>query len=73
VAEDDPELTTFKYLRDNGIIQLRIVPSTGCEAMAKMVFDATEVWLIDNGYAPRVRLVSVEAREHGGNSALWRA
>lgn len=71
VAEDDPELATFRDLAVAGLIQLRIVPATGCEKFAEMVFGAAEVWLSDNGYAPRVRLVSVEVREHGANSAIF--
>jgi 6-pyruvoyltetrahydropterin/6-carboxytetrahydropterin synthase len=68
VASDDPEIETFRDLDLLGLIQMREVPSTGCEATAAMIFGATEVWLLDNGYAPRVRLVSVEVREHGANS-----
>lgn len=72
VAGDDPELEMFEELDARGIIQLRVVPATGCEKFAEMIFGATEVWLMDNGYAPRVRLVSVEVREHGANSAIYR-
>lgn len=71
VAEDDPELMRFKRLQDAGVIQLRIVPATGCEKFAEIIYGATEVWLRDNGYAPRVRLASVEVREHGANSAIY--
>lgn len=71
VAEDDPQLQLFHDLAVAGLIQLRVVPATGCEKFAEMVFEATEVWLADNGYAPRVRLVSVEVREHGANSAIY--
>lgn len=47
-----------------------IVPATGCEAFARMVYDVTEQWLKDAGFSPRVWLVSVEVSEHGGNSAI---
>lgn len=69
VAEDDPELMTFKQLHEKGLIQMVAVPSTGCEATARIIFDYTEGWLKDAGYYPRVRLRSVEVAEHGGNSA----
>ena len=36
-----------------------------------IIYGAAQVWLRDNGYAPRVRLVSVEVREHGANSAIY--
>lgn len=71
VAEDDPEIGFFQALHNRGLAQLRVVPATGCEKFAEMIHGAAEVWLKDNGYAPRVRLVSVEVREHGANSAIF--
>lgn len=71
VAEDDPQRATLEALGKAGLAQVRIVPATGCEAAARMIADATEVWLHDNGYAPRVRLAKIEVREHGANSAVW--
>lgn len=47
-----------------------VVPATGCEAFARMVFDVTDQWLKDAGFSPRVWLVSVEVSEHGANSAI---
>ena len=72
VAEDDPALSTFRVMEAQGLCQLRVVPAVGCEKFAEMIFGAVEVWLADNGYAPRVRLVSVEVREHGANSAIYK-
>ena len=69
VAEDDPELATFKQLDSMGLIQMRVVPSTGCEATARIIYDYTEGWLKDAGYYPRIQLRSVEVAEHDGNSA----
>lgn len=71
VAEDDPELLTFRLMEERGLCQLRVLPAVGCEKFAEVIYGAAEVWLIDNGYAPRVRLVSVEVREHGANSAIF--
>lgn len=71
VAEDDPMLEMFEIMGRNGLIQLRILPATGCEKFAEIIYGATKVWLRDNGYAPRVRLASVEVREHGANSAIY--
>lgn len=73
VAEDDPERAWFEEAHRRGICDVVFVPATGCERFAEMIFEATEVWLYDNGYAPRVRLASVEVREHGANSAIVRA
>ena len=72
VAEDDPELDLFKLMNERGIIQLRVVPATGCEATARLCFEQMESWLQDNGYSPRVRLVEFHVREHDGNSAYVR-
>ena len=72
VAEDDPMLEELMRLQDVvGIAEIVVVPATGCEAFAKLIFEATEVWLRDAGYAPRVRLESVEVKEHGANSAIY--
>lgn len=71
VAFDDPELFWFEEANKRGIIDMVLVPATGCEQFAKIIFDATEVWLTDNGYTPRCRLVSVEVMEHGANSAVY--
>lgn len=72
VAEDDPALPIFRTLDTAGLAELVIVDATGCEAFAKLVFESTEVWLRDAGYAPRARIVSCEVSEHGANSAIYR-
>lgn len=71
VAEDDPMKDELCMLAGLGLARVVVVPATGCEAFARMIYEATEVWLADNGYAPRCRLVSVEVREHGANSAIF--
>lgn len=71
VAQDDPLLAQLQALAGAGGATLCIVPNTGCEAFAKLVFDHIARWLVECGHAPRVRLVSVECREHGANSALY--
>ena len=70
VASDDPHLDVFNDLNKRGLIQLVVVPGTGCEAFARMIFDVVGIWLLDNGYTPRVRVLSVEVAEHGANSAI---
>jgi 6-pyruvoyltetrahydropterin/6-carboxytetrahydropterin synthase len=74
VAEDDPkrQLLTLELERA-GVVQVRIVPATGCEAFSRMIYEYLEQWLIDNGYTnDRVLLREVEVCEHGGNSAYVR-
>lgn len=71
VAEDDPQWALFKQLEMAGVARMVTVPATGCEAFAELIYGATEIWLKDNGYSPRVKLISVEVREHGANSAIY--
>ena len=71
VAEDDPQIDYFKQGKELGVLDLVIVPAGGCEKFAQMIFEVTEQWLIDAGFAPRCRLVSVQVREHGANSAIF--
>lgn len=70
VAEDDPNLPVFQEMQEKGIADVVVVPATGCEAFAHMVFEGAEQWLKDAGFSPRVWLVSVEVSEHGANSAI---
>lgn len=71
VATDDPWISKLKELASYGLAEIVEVPATGCEAFAKLVFECTEIWLKDNGYAPRCRIAKVEVSEHGANSAIY--
>lgn len=72
VAEDDPQRATLEALHDAGLAHIVMVEATGCEAFAKMIYEYAKLWLRDNGYAPRVWVDSVEVREHGANSAIYK-
>ena len=69
-ADDDPELPRLIELQNNGLVDLRVLPSVGCEATARYVFDHVQAFVHEqtNG---RVWLESVEVREHAGNSAVY--
>lgn len=71
VAEDDPMKDELCQLAGLGLARCVVVPATGCEAFARMIYECAEQWLKDAGYAPRCRLRSVEVREHGANSAIY--
>lgn len=71
VAWDDPQIADLRKLDSLGLADVVMVEATGCEAFAKLIFECTEIWLKDNGYAPRCRVASVEVREHGANSAIY--
>ena len=68
VAEDDPELETFKQLQEKNLVDLRIVPATGCERFAEMVFDFAQD-LVNDLTDCRCWVKEVTVREHGHNSA----
>lgn len=71
VAEDDPQLDWFRAGHAAGTLDLVVLPAVGCEKFAEYIYDVTEQWLTDAGFSPRCRLVGVEVREHGANSAIY--
>ena len=72
VALDDPEFSTFEMLSNKGLIKMVAVERTGCEGLAKFLFDYVDsVWLPENGYAGRVQVRKVEVRETPSNSASY--
>lgn len=70
VAEDDPQREVFENLDKLKLARVVIVPATGCEAFADLIFECAQIWLKDNGYSPRCKLLSVEVKEHLANSAI---
>lgn len=71
VAVDDPHLSWFLRAEELGIMQVKIVPKVGCEAVAETV--AFEIYRLmgEKMKKNNVQLVSVEVREHSGNSATY--
>lgn len=70
VAEDDPLIPYFTAMNEIGLIQLRIIPATGAEQFAKFIHDKVSEFIkmeTDN----RVRVASVEFKEHDKNSAIY--
>jgi 6-pyruvoyltetrahydropterin/6-carboxytetrahydropterin synthase len=71
VAEDDPLSEEQARLGEIGLAQVRIVHKTGCEGLAEYLFwHINAVWMIDNGYAPRVFCRKVRVFETPNNSAF---
>lgn len=70
VAYDDPYLETFKQMDKDGIIQLRLLPATGCERFAEFLYYKINAFLKEetNG---RVKAVKIEVYEHERNSASY--
>jgi 6-pyruvoyltetrahydropterin/6-carboxytetrahydropterin synthase len=70
VAEDDPYLPQFKQMDKDGVIQLRILPATGCERFAEFLFEIINAFLKEETDG-RVRAIKVEVYEHERNSASY--
>lgn len=70
IAEDDPFLTDFKKMEQNGIIQLRIIPKVGAECFAEFIFSKLQPF-IQAETDGRVNIAKVEVFEHNKNSASY--
>ena len=70
IAQDDPYLPQFKQMHDDGIIQLRIMDSVGCERFAEYFYTTINDFLLEetNG---RVKAIKVEVYEHERNAASY--
>ena len=70
IAEDDPELETFKELDEKKLIQLVILPAVGCEKFAEYIWNKINP-IVSVKTNDRVKVLSIEVREHGANSAIY--
>ena len=70
IAEDDPHKHEFERLAKLDLMDLRVLPAVGCEAVAKHVFDQVGQ-MIGADTKGRVWVESVEVLEHSGNSAMY--
>jgi len=73
LAAQQAKFHAFTQMHELGIIDVRLVPQTGCEAFARLIFEGVNRWLVGKELASRVRLRRVEVREHGANSAMLEA
>jgi 6-pyruvoyltetrahydropterin/6-carboxytetrahydropterin synthase len=70
IAQDDPYLSNFTQLNNDGIIQLRILPAVGCEKFAEHLYKVINEFLTIETEG-RVKAVKVEVYEHERNSASY--
>jgi 6-pyruvoyltetrahydropterin/6-carboxytetrahydropterin synthase len=70
IAEDDPHLDLFRLMDNDSLIQLRIIPATGCERFAEFLYSKINEFLAveTNG---RVKALKIEVYEHEKNSASY--
>ncbi len=71
VADDDPQKDELCALAGLDVASVVVVEATGCEMFARMIFNYTVNWLGRYEYGHRIKLRSVEVREHAGNSAIY--
>ena len=73
VAQDDPELDTFKMLQEKKLAKLTILPRIGCESLADMLYKYVNgVYIPDMwglGEHNRLWCYRVEVRETQSNMA----
>ena len=74
VAEDDPELETFKLLQQKRMAKVVVLPALGCEALADMLYKyVNSVYIpqyLGEGEADRLWCYRVEVRETQSNMAF---
>jgi len=70
VAEDDPMLDHLLNLQQLGLADVRLFPSVGCEKFAEHILNYVDTYVMLESKL-RVRVRSVEVREHSGNSAIY--
>lgn len=73
IAEDDPQYDKLVSLQLAGVAMVTIVPAVGCEKFAEYAYNLATEYLESIGESSRVRVVEVECKEHGSNSAIYRA
>lgn len=71
VARDDPERAEFEHLAERGLADIRLVPGTSCESLARLAFEAAEA-IVASASGGRCWVESVECIEHAANSAIFR-
>jgi len=70
VAQDDPKLSDFQKLHDDGVIQLRVMPNPGMEGTALYVYEkASEI--LKKLYGERARISFLEVSENENNTAQF--
>ena len=70
IAEDNPYMNQFLQMHVDGVIQLRVLPATGCERFAEYLYTTINNFLKKETDG-RVRAVKVEVYEHERNSASY--
>ena len=70
IAEDDPFVESFQSIDKHGAAQVRVIPAVGAEKFAQFIFDKINPFIKEETDG-RVKVIRVEFREHGKNSAIY--
>lgn len=70
VAQDDPQLETFKKLDKDGVIQLRVLPNPSMEGSAEFVY-LEAMKILKALYGDRTKITKVIVSENKNNSAIF--
>ena len=70
VAEDDPEIRSFKQMDRAGVAQVRIIPSTGAEKFAEYIYNKLNEF-VKTETNDRVKVIKVKFMEHNKNAAYY--
>jgi 6-pyruvoyltetrahydropterin/6-carboxytetrahydropterin synthase len=70
VAQDDPQLETFKKLDSEGVIQLRVLPNPGMEGTAEYVYNEASK-ILKQLCGDRAWITLVQVSENEKNSAIY--
>jgi 6-pyruvoyltetrahydropterin/6-carboxytetrahydropterin synthase len=74
VAQDDPEMDTYKLLGEKKMAKIVVLPRLGCEGLSDMLYKyVNAVYIPDNwgsGEAARLWCYRVEVRETQANMAF---
>jgi 6-pyruvoyltetrahydropterin/6-carboxytetrahydropterin synthase len=71
VASDDPNINNFRKLDQLQVINMFEMAKVGCEAFAEYGWNLANSFISNSRFFGRVRVVSCEVKEHGGNSATY--
>lgn len=70
IEKDDPQLESFKWMEELGILKLVVMDKMGAESCAKLVFDKFNEVMSNTG-GGRVKVVRVECFENDTNSSIY--
>ena len=70
VANDDPYKDSFLKMGEVGVARVRIVDSVGAERFAEFIYKKVNPFIVEETKG-RVKIIRVEFKEHGKNSAIY--